>query len=159
MAREVRFDDIAAIRELVSTEYGPWGAEVEVTQDMIQRFSDLTGDHQWIHTDVERARRESPFGGPIAHGFLTLSLLGSLRPPLPLSLVGHKNVTNYGAAGLRFVAPVPAGSRIHARARLTDVQQRSTGTLLSVETVVHVVGKDKPSLVYNGLALYQGARA
>jgi len=159
MAREVRFDDIAALKALVSTEFGAWGAELEVTQDMIQRFADLTGDQQWIHVDVERARRESPFGGPIAHGFLTLGLLARLRAPLPFQLTGHKNVTNYGAESLRFLAPVPAGGRLHAHARLADVQTRPAGTLVTIETAVHVIGSEKPSLVYKGLVLYQGPRS
>src|SRR5678815_3744282 len=122
---------------------------------MIQRFADLTGDDQWIHTDVERARRESPFGGPIAHGFLTLSLLGRLRGELPFRITGFGNVTNYGADGLRFLSPVPSNSSIHARVRLADVKARPTGTLLTLESVVHLVEPDKPALAYKGLALYQ----
>ena len=153
--REIPFEDIDAIRALVSETYGPWSAEIEVTQEMIQRFADLTGDYQWIHVDVERARRESPFGGPVAHGFLTLSLLAVMRPELPFKLTGYRNVTNYGADGLRFVAPVPAGRRIHARARLAEVNVRPKGTLVTIESSVAVVGNEKPSLIYRGLVLYQ----
>ena len=74
----IRFDDIDALNALASEEFGEFGDAVEVTQEMINGFADLTGDHQWIHVDVERCKRESPFGGPIAHGFLTLSLVPRL---------------------------------------------------------------------------------
>jgi acyl dehydratase len=150
----IRFDDVAALAAAVSDEFGPWSPELEVTQEMIGRFADLTGDRQWIHVDVERARRESPFGGPVAHGFLTLSLLPSLRPGRSFDVVGFGSVINYGTDGLRFLAPVPAGSRIHARSRLAAVEARPKGTLLTTETAVHVVGSDKPSLLYKGLLLY-----
>src|SRR4029078_5808684 len=89
-----------------------------VTQDMINKFADLTGDHQWIHVDVERAKKESPFKGTIAHGFLTLSLLPTLRAASDHKVVGYGNATNYGSDKLRFVSPVPAGSKVNARARL-----------------------------------------
>ena len=77
--QDIRFDDIEGLRAKVSEEFGPWGPPVEVTQAMIDKFAELTGDQQWIHVDVERAKRESPFKGTIAHGFLTLSLLPVLR--------------------------------------------------------------------------------
>ena len=118
MAEAIRFDDLDAINALASDEFGEWGDEVEVTQQMIQGFADLTGDHQWIHVDVERAQRESPFGAPIAHGFLTLSLLPSLIGSGPVKVTGQSAAVNYGAESLRFLSPVPAGSKIHARTRL-----------------------------------------
>ncbi len=152
----IRFDDIERLSSLVSEAFGPWSAHIEVTQETIEAFATLTGDRQWIHVDVERARRESPFGTTIAHGFLTLSLLGRMRPPETYRLVGQSNVLNYGSDGLRFLAPVPSGSRIHAHARLVGVQAKPTGTLVVRESAVHVVGSEKPSLVYRGMALYQG---
>jgi acyl dehydratase len=158
-AREVRFDDVASLRAAVSEEYGEWGRRVQVTQEMIDRFAELSGDHQWIHVDVERARRESPFGGPIAHGFLTLSLLPSLRGGGGVRIVGYGNATNYGSDGFRFLAPVPAGREIHARSRLAAVEARAKGTLVTTETAVHVVGSERPALVYKGLVLYSPARA
>jgi acyl dehydratase len=153
---KIRFDDVEALGALVSDEFGAWSTEIEISQDMIDRFADLTGDRQWIHVDVERARRESPFKTTIAHGFLTLSLLGRVRPPDSYQIVGFKNVLNYGSDGLRFLAPVPSGSRIHARARLAGVERKKNGTLVTREVAVHVVGSDKPSLVDKGLVLYQG---
>ena len=155
---EIRFDDIEGLRALTAETHGPWGPELEVTQAMIDAFAELTGDKQWIHVDVERARRESPFGAPVAHGFLTLALLPRLRPPFAFTVTGHGSVANYGSDGLRFLAPVPAGSRIHARARLAAVEPKGKGTLVKSEIAVHVVGSDKPSLVYTGLILYQPRR-
>jgi len=153
--REIRFDDVEALRGHITDTYGEWGSQVEVTQSMIDAFAELTGDHQWIHVDVERARREGPFGTTIAHGFLTLSLLGRLRPPEPFAIVGHRNVLNYGSDGLRFLGPVRSGSRIQARQRLADVQARKNGTLVVHEIAVHPVGADKPALVYKSMVLYQ----
>ena len=115
--QDIRFDDIEGLRAKVSEEFGPWGPPVEVTQAMIDKFAELTGDHQWIHVDVERAKRESPFKGTIAHGFLTLSLLPVLRSGSDYKVIGYGNATNYGSDKLRFVSPVPAGSKVHARSR------------------------------------------
>lgn len=151
---EIRFDDIEGLRAQISDAFGPWGAEIEITQDMINRFADVTGDHQWIHVDVERAKRESPFGGPIAHGFLTLSLVPTLRPTPGFQIVGYGNSTNYGADRLRFVNPVPAGSKIHARCRLVAVEARPKGTQVAQEVAVHSVGSDRPALLYTRLVLY-----
>jgi acyl dehydratase len=156
---EIRFDDIEGLRSMISEEFGPWGQEVEVTQKMIDAFADLTGDKQWIHVDVERAKREGPFGTTIAHGFLTLGLLARLRPPSGFTVGGHGGVLNYGSDGLRFLAPVPAENKIHARQRLADVRSKENGTLLVSEMSVHVVGKEKPSLIYKGMILYQPRRA
>ena len=153
----IRFDDIDGINALASSEFGEWGPEVQVTQEMINQFADLTGDHQWIHVDVERAVKESPFGGPIAHGFLTLSLVPQLNPP-GASLTGHANAANYGAGSLRFIAPVPAGASIHARNRVVSAEARPAGTLVTTEIAVHVVGNDKPSVLYNMLIMYMGPR-
>src|SRR6266566_1793625 len=94
----------------------------DISQNRVNRFADATGDHQWIHTDVERSRRESPFGGTIAHGFLTLSLLPRLHGSASGKLSGYGNATNYGANKLRFVSPVRTGAKIHARSRLLGVE-------------------------------------
>ena len=105
--------------------------------------------------DIERANA-GPFGGPIAHGFLTLSLLPvahGRRRPRPR---GRANAVNYGADGLRFLAPVPAGATVHARSKLVSAEAKGSGTLIKSETAVHVVGAEKPSLVYQMLVLYMG---
>jgi acyl dehydratase len=151
---EIRFDDIERMRSKVSEEFGAWGPEIEVTQDMINKFAELTGDHQWIHVDVERAKRESPFKGTIAHGFLTLSLLPTLRTGADHKIVGYGNATNYGADKLRFVSPVPAGSKIRARSRLVAVDPKPKGTQITTEIAVHVVGGERPALLYTMLVLY-----
>jgi acyl dehydratase len=149
-----RFDDVDAMNAAASEEFGEWGPEIAITQEMINEFADLTGDHQWIHVDVERAVRESPFGGPIAHGFLTLSLLPRLMTESSTTITGHTNAANYGADKLRFIAPVPAGSSIHSRNRLVEAVARPKGTLLTTEIEVAVVGADRPALLYAMQTLY-----
>jgi len=153
--QEIRFDDVAALQAAASEEFGEFGDAVEVTQEMIDGFAELTGDRQWIHVDVERAKRESPFGGPIAHGFLTLSLLPQLSTKAPLRIVGHSAAINYGAESLRFLAPVPAGAKLHARSRVAKVTEKSGGTLLTNEWDVRVVGAEKPSVLYAMQILYR----
>ncbi len=150
----IRFDDLEKLRGRISESFGNWGPEIEVTQDMINQFAELTGDRQWIHVDVDRAKRESPFRQTIAHGFLTLSLVPVLRSGADYQIVGHGSATNYGADKLRFVSPVPAGAKIHARSRLVAVEAKPKGTQLTQEINVHVIGSDKPALIYVMLVLY-----
>lgn len=158
---EIRFDDIAAIQKHVSEEFGEWSEAVEVTQDMINQFADVTGDHQWIHIDVDRCKKESPFGTTIAHGFLTLSLLPMLNAKTPprYKLTGVANGVNYGSDKLRFLSPVPAGSKVHARSRLVSAEAGKKGTRIEQETAIHVVGSDRPAVLYNMISLLQGAPA
>jgi len=151
----ISFDDLDAINALASEEFGEFGDAIEVTQDMIQGFADLTGDQQWIHVDVERCQKESPFGGPIAHGFLTLSLLPSLSKTAGVALKGQTNAVNYGAEGLRFLSPVPAGSKLHARARVVGAVAKSGGTLLTTEFEIRVVDAEKPAILYKMQVLYR----
>jgi len=155
--QDIRFDDIDGLRAKISEEFGPWGNAVEITQDMINKFAELTGDHQWIHVDVERCKRESPFKSTIAHGFLTLSLLPVLRAGSDYKVTGYGNATNYGSDKLRFVSPVPAGSKVQARARLVGVEPKPKGTQVTQEIAVHVVGNDRPALTYTMLVLYHPA--
>ncbi len=152
--QDIRFDDIAALNAMASDDYGDFGEPIEVTQEMINKFADLTGDHQWIHVDVERAKKESPFGQPIAHGFLTLSLLPSLRSPSGFRIVGYGNATNYGADKLRFISPVPAGSKVQARSRMIAAEAKPKGTQVTQEIAVHVAGNDRPAIIYTMLVLY-----
>ena len=150
----IRFDDIDNLKSKVSSDYSGWIQTVEVTQDKINQFADVTGDHQWIHIDIERSKRESPFGGPVAHGFLTLSLIPAFEIDAGYKIVGYRNVINYGANKLRFISPVPAGAKVHARSRLVTVETRPQGTQVTQETTVHVVGQDKPALIYEGIFIY-----
>jgi len=115
---------IATLEELESLQ----GQEVavsdwiEITQHQVNLFADATGDHQWIHVDVERAKRESPFGAPVAHGFLTLSLLPQFMHNA-LKFENTKVAVNYGLNRVRFTSPVPVGSRLRARIKLQKVER------------------------------------
>jgi acyl dehydratase len=151
---EVRFDDFEGLNEQIG-DFGGWSEPLTVSQEMIDQFAELTGDHQWIHVDVERARKESPFGGPIAHGFLTLSLLPRLVPADALRITGFASAANYGGEKLRFLTPVPAGSDIHARSRVVRAEAKPRGTLLTREVEVGVVG-GRPALLYAMQILYMG---
>lgn len=129
-------------------------AWVQVPQSRIDAFADCTEDRQWIHIDVERARRESPFGAPVAHGFLTLSLLPITTYELLAGLNARKAV-NYGLDKLRFLAPVRAGARVRNHLKLLDAQRRDDGFwLLRTENTVEIEGEDRPALVAVSLGLF-----
>jgi acyl dehydratase len=119
----------------------------EVTQEMIDTFADLTGDHQWIHVDVERARVESPFGTTIAHGNLTLSLIDGLRQDLNESS-GFKLGVNYGWNKVRFPAPVPVGARLRCYAQIVEITEVGGGWHQVVTRfTVEIDGGEKPACV------------
>ncbi|PYT15765.1 MAG: dehydratase [Acidobacteria bacterium] len=118
-----------------------------VTQEQIDRFAEVTGDHQWIHVDRERARRESPYGAPIAHGFLTVSLLSKLIQDAVDVRGNYKMRINYGFNRLRFTGAVPAGSRIRGRFTLNSVKDIEGGVEIAWGVVVEVEGREKPALV------------
>ena len=154
---EIRFDDIDAINAAATETFGDFGESVHISQAMVDAFAELIDDHQWIHVDIERCRAESAFGGPIAHGHLTLSLSAPMMRTVPVpTIVGHRAGVNYGIESLRFLAPVPAGSDVHARARIVGAVAKPTGTLLTSEAAIHVVGAERPSILYQMLVLYQG---
>jgi len=154
---KIPFDDVPALQRYVSDEFGEFGEPVEISQEMIDQFADITGDHQWIHIDVERARKESPFKTTIAHGFLTLSLLPLLnaKSSAPYQIVGFGNAVNYGSDKLRFLSPVPSGSKVHARSRLVSVEAGKKGTRVEQEIAIHVVGHDRPAILYGMIVLFQ----
>jgi acyl dehydratase len=142
----VEVQGIEGLKALQGKEIGPseWR---EVTQKDIDTFADLTGDHQWIHTDVERAKKESPFGTTVAHGNLTLSLIDGLRIEL-LKSTGFKLGVNYGWNKVRFPAPVPSGSRIRATAEVVEVEKVAGGWFQIVTRFkVEVEGNEKPACV------------
>ncbi len=118
----------------------------EVTQERIDQFADATGDHQWIHVDAERARRESPFGTTIAHGFLTLSLLSHFLNN-SLEFGNSKMGVNYGCNRLRFTAPVKAGSRLRARFKLKEFQRIEGGVQMIWDVAMECEDQEKPVLV------------
>jgi acyl dehydratase len=140
--------DIASLAELKSLV----GEEVavsdwfEVSQQRINTFAEATGDHQWIHLDVERAKRESPFGGTIAHGFLTLSMLPMLMESVIL-MSDVKMGVNYGLNKVRFPAPVTAGSRIRGRMKLLAVEDIEGGAQMTWQVTMEREGGDKPVCV------------
>jgi len=123
---------------------GEW---IEVTQEMINRFADVTGDHQWIHVDAGRAARESPFGKTIAHGFLTLSLLSEMSRQAMEWRGDYKLRINYGMNRLRFPAPVPSGSKIRARFTLQSVEEFDWGVQTVWAATVEIEGGSKPAMV------------
>jgi len=119
----------------------------EITQEKINRFADATGDHQWIHIDRERAARESPFHTTVAHGFFTLSLLPMMLKEAVHVDVNAKLSVNYGFNKLRFVSPVPSGSRIRVRATPNAVRDVEGGVEIVWGIVVEVEGATKPAVV------------
>src|SRR5271157_4364173 len=130
-----------------------------VDQELINEFAKCTGDRQWIHVDVERARRESPFGGPVAHGYLTLSLIGPLSLDVGVVPSDAAAGFNYGLDKVRFLAPVPAGGRVRLRVVLDNVEERNDGQLLVMtRNTIEIENSDKPALIAEALALLVPAK-
>lgn len=152
--RQIALDDDAGLQSLVSETFSPWSNQLVVDQALIDAFAALSGDDYWIHTDPERARKESPFGGTIAHGALVQVLQSRLKLALGYEITGFTSMVNYGSDRLRFPAPVPAGSRIHARARVKSVERLKRGTQLTLELNTHVVGQERPSVINELVILY-----
>ena len=123
-----------------------------ITQEQVNLFADATGDHQWIHIDVERAMA-GPFGGPIAHGYLTLSL-GPVFLPQIFGVEGVAMGVNYGANKVRFMSPVPVGSKLRAGVKLVSVDDVTGGVQVTLETTFEVEGAKKPSCVAEVLFRY-----
>ena len=132
------------IAALVGQHIG-WSEPHQVTQEQVNTFADATGDHQWIHVDPERAK-QGPFGGPIAHGYLTLSLAPVLFGQV-LRVDGISMGVNYGLNKVRFPAPVPVGSKVRMGATLAAVEDIAGGAQLTVDMTFEVEGKDKPVCV------------
>ena len=142
----ITVNGIDELRGLVGQTIGPSGWR-EVTQADIDKFAELSGDDQWIHVDVERAKTESPFGTTIAHGNLTLSMIDGFRPEL-FESTGFKLGVNYGWNKVRFPAPVPSGSRIRTTAEVVEVEEVGGGWFQIVTRfTVEVEGSDKPACV------------
>jgi acyl dehydratase len=130
--------------------YSPW---LEITQERVNQFAEATGDHQWIHVDVERAKAESPFGGPIAHGYLTLSLAPSLLPQV-VQIQGFPMAVNYGTGKVRFPSPVPVGANLRVGAALDGVEDVTGGVQVQMTLTFEVEGAAKPSCVAEVLFRY-----
>lgn len=127
---------------------------VVVDQQRIDVFAECTGDRQWIHVDVERAKRESPFGGTIAHGYLTLSLLASLAMEIGIVPKDASAGLNYGLDKVRFMTPVKAGARVRNRVTLESAESKGGGrVLVKTMNTLEIEGEDKPALVAQTLAM------
>jgi acyl dehydratase len=128
-----------------------------IDQDRVDRFAACTGDHQWIHVDVARARRESPFGGPVAHGYLTLSLVAAMVIELGVIPPDAASGLNYGLDKVRFLAPVRSGARVRLRACLLSAESLAGGRmLLKLQTTLEIEAEPKPALIAEMLCLLIG---
>jgi acyl dehydratase len=144
--------DLAAYQARIGTDLGA-SAWLVVEQDMIQRFADLTGDHQFIHVDPARAAA-TPLGGTVAHGFLTLSLLGTLGQEIIPPLAGAAMIINYGFDKLRFLTPVRSGRRIRARLSLLGIEAKGPAQqLMRYAVTIEVEGSEKPALAAEWLVM------
>ena len=144
---------ISTISQFVGQELGvsEW---MTIDQERINHFADFTGDQQWIHVDVERAKRESLFGTTIAHGYLTLSLAAALSMGLGIIPAGVSQVLNYGLDKVRFLAPVKAGSRVRDRVVLLSAEPQGKGRiLLKFRNTIEIEGETKPALIADALSL------
>ena len=132
---------------------------VTVDQSRIDQFAECSGDRQWIHVDVERAKRESPYRAPIAHGYLTLSLVAPLQMEIGAVPTDAGAAFNYGLDKVRFLAPVKAGARVRLRVALTDVEKKGGGVVLKTSNTLEIEGSDKPALIAELLALITERKA
>lgn len=147
---------LATLSDWVGKELGTskW---VTVDQDRIDQFAQCTGDEQWIHVDVKRAKMESPFGGPVAHGYLTLALLADLSMDIGVLPKDAKAAFNYGLDKVRFLAPVKSGSRVRARISLVELTEQGGGRkLIKLNNTVEIEGEPKPALIAETLAVLVG---
>ncbi|MET0293064.1 MAG: MaoC family dehydratase [Steroidobacteraceae bacterium] len=146
--------DVAALPGLNGKRFAPtdW---IVITQQRVDAFADCTDDHQFIHVDPERAARESPFGGPIAHGFLTLSLIAAHRPPDFPRFTDLGLTINYGLDKVRFLTPVRVGARVRLQTRVVSAELREPGrVLLKQEKTLEIEGAPKPGYIAEQLTLF-----
>lgn len=141
------------LKEYVGQEVGlsDW---LEITQERVNAFADSTDDHQWIHVNEQMAK-QGPFGATIAHGYLTLSLLSFFGASNKYVPAGIKMAINYGLNKVRFINPVPVGSKIRNRAVLKDVTEKAGGRILmTTESTIEIEGQEKPAMVAESLAMF-----
>ena len=144
---------LANLSDFLGRELGVSGW-MKVDQSRINQFAECTGDHQWIHVDVERANRESPFGSPIAHGYLTLSLIAPLAMEIGVVPKDAAAGLNYGLDKVRFLAPVKVGERVRLRVVLLGVEPKDAGgVVIKTRNTLEIEGSDKPALIAEALAL------
>lgn len=127
---------------------------ITLDQPCIAEFAHCTGDDQWIHVDTERAARESPYGSTIAHGYLTLALVGPAALDVWIRPAKIPTALNYGLDRVRFMAPVPSGSRVRSRVKLLAVEAKGAGRMLiTTENTIEIEGQSKPALIANSLTM------
>ena len=145
------FDSPNALRKAVGKHlgYSDW---LEITQDRVDLFADATGDHQWIHVDPVRAK-DGPFGGPIAHGYLTVSLSNLFLPQI-VDVQGISAGVNYGVNKIRFPSPVPVGARVRGGAELAAVEDVKGGIQTTMVITIEIEGQDRPACVIESLSRY-----
>jgi len=149
-------ESVPALAELEGLDLGATGWR-EIPQSQIDAFADATGDHQWIHVDVERARADSPFGGPIAHGYLTLSLAPVLLPEL-LEVAGCSQVINAGIDRMRLKQPVRAGARLRLAATIKQVRMmKGPAAHVTLSLRFEIEGEAKPACLADAVYVYYGA--
>ena len=150
---------LSNIGDFVGRELGV-SSWITVDQARINQFADCTGDHQWIHVDVDRAKRESPFGSTIAHGYLTLALIAPLAMEVGVVPKDAAAGFNYGLDKVRFLAPLKAGARVRLRVLLAGVEQKEAGQLIvKTKNTLEIDGSDKPALIAEALALLLPGKA
>jgi acyl dehydratase len=148
----------ANIDEYIGSEIGisEWLA---IDQARVDMFADATGDHQWIHVDVERAKSESPFRAPVAHGYLSLALVAALSMQAGAIPADAAAAMNYGLDKVRFLAPVPVGSRVRLRVSLLGVERKDAGQLvMKTNNILEIEGSEKPALIAETLAFIVASR-
>jgi acyl dehydratase len=143
---------MADLGKLVGQEIGV-SSWVSVDQPRINLFANATDDHQWIHVDSERAKKESPFGGTIGHGYLSLALVAPALFETVLEPMGAKSVVNYGLDRVRFMAPVRAGKRVRSHVKLVALEAKGKGMLMTTENTVEIEGEAKPAVIAQSLVL------
>lgn len=146
--KTVSYDEVASLAGQ-ETGVSEW---VTIDQDRINKFADATGDHQWIHVDVERAKKEMPGGKTIAHGYLTLSLIPMLAAQT-LRITGVSRGINYGSNKVRFTNMVQVGSRVRARQKLLSVEARAGGLQMINEMTIEIEGQDRPACIAETISL------
>jgi len=147
---------VASLPDFVGHDFGQ-SEPIVIDQDRINKFAEATEDFQWIHLDAERCKAESPFGDTIAHGFLTLSLLSAAQNKLGLFPDDARQIVNYGVEGVRFLAPVPVGSKVSVRTKVLSVEPKGDSRfVVRTSNEVLVEGSDKPALVAESIAYVMG---
>lgn len=139
---QVSYTDLPALtgKEIGVSEW------VLLDQAKVNQFADATGDHQWIHVDVERAKREMPSGGTIVHGYFTLSLIPQFMFEL-LQITGVSQMINYGANKVRFTNMVPTGSKVRGRLKVLSVEKKGNATTMNYEMIIEIEGQDRPACI------------